>query len=444
MNTDFQNANLNFQKKSAPWMIVQKESGKIANLWTCKGADHEIIHIEGVQSCQQQYPELSKQFQDQQEIPEDTLFLPTGIDLQVHLRFPGQPTKEELLGGLESAIVGGYDTIVTMPNTNPYLDNPEELQKAVSSLKKLCPDHYPVKTYFTASGTKGMQGTLANNISSLKKAGAIAITDDGWGVKEESAMREIFRQCEENDILFQQHAEMPGHGGVASGSDFQKKFNLPEYPRTAESQMIARDIRILKDFPNARYHVLHVSTAESLKEIQKAKDAGLKVSAEVTPHHLFFCNEDIPDESNEISTSFKMNPPLFAKSDRDALRKALRDGLIDCVSTDHAPHEWKNKQNGWKQSPFGTRGMETALPALITLWKNGELSWSRLVEVFSMEARKLVSLQKKPSGWLFLSPDAYTLTPQMLPGISRNTCFLQQKLYGKLDLRAEPNGFWQA
>lgn len=376
-------------------------------------------------------------------IPSHWLALPTGIDLQVHLRHPGQPQKEELEGGLASAFYGGFDAVVTMPNTNPFLDTEEALRAAIASAKESAAK-YPVRVAFTASATRGMQGQEPTDIAALARAGAVAITDDGWGVKSEAAQAEIFAACAKSQLLFQQHAEMPGHKGVATSSAYQKSHNLPEYPRTAESDMIRRDLALLRKTPAARYHVLHVSTRESLDEIRRAKAEGLKVTAEVTPHHLIFSNADIPDGPR--SADFKMNPPLFAPEDRAALRAALRDGTIDCVSTDHAPHERELKDKGWLLAPFGTRGLETALPALLTLVKEGELTLTRLVEVFSEVPRRILGRQEllRPTGLLFVDPEArYTVDEAELPGVSRNSCFLGASLHGRIELRCEPGTLYE-
>jgi len=374
------------------------------------------------------------------DIPSHWIALPTGIDIQVHLRHPGQPHKELLEGGLASALDGGYDAVVTMPNTHPFLDNPAALKEAIDSAKAL-EALYPVRIGFTASATVGMQGQQATDIDALSNAGACAITDDGWGVKSSEAQAAIFAACTRNNLLFQQHAEMPGHKGVATSSRFQASHSLPEYPRSAECDMIRRDLELLRKMPSARYHVLHVSTRESIDEIRKAKAEGLRVTAEVTPHHLIFSSDQIPPESDERSGYFKMNPPLFGPEDKAALRAALRDGTIDCVSTDHAPHEKELKTKGWLLAPFGTRGLETALPALLTLVKEGELSLQRLEEVFSSAPRKVLGRAEfmEPTGMLFVDPEAaHTVEEGDLPGVSVNSCFLGTALHGRIELRCEP------
>lgn len=408
------------------WVVFQKEQGKVVRAWTAtqtaEGADAQSLVSGG---------------KVQKEIPSHWIALPTGIDLQVHLRHPGQSQKETLIGGLESALYGGYDSVVTMPNTNPFLDNPEVLAEAIASCREAAAD-YPVRVGFTASATKGMQGQDPTDIGALARAGAVAVTDDGWGVKSAEAQASVFDQCRANDLLFQQHAETHGHKGVAPESDFQRRHQLPPYPRDAESSMVARDIELLRKVPGARYHILHISTRETLREIRLAKSEGLSVTAEVCPHHLFFSSADIPEDYR--STYFKMNPPLFGPEDRAALREALRDGTIDCVSTDHAPHEKEMKGKGWLLAPFGTRGMETALSTLLSLVATNELSMARLVEVFSSSPRKILNRTEfaQSTGRLFVDPrKKFTVGMEDLPGISENSCFLGASLHGRIELRAE-------
>ena len=425
-------------KKTEAFFIVRKQDQQTVEVYTADGrfaSGADAVALE---------KSLRQAGHGSQELPLSHLVLPTGLDLQVHLRYPGQPEKETLEGGLESALLGGYDSIVTMPNTNPFIDSPEELQKAIQSSASIRAK-YPVRVGFTAAGTKGMQGQEATHIEKLAAAGAVAITDDGWGVKSDEAMDRIFAACAEHDLLFQQHAEMPGHKGVATASEFQRSNGFTEYPRSAESEMIRRDLRLLQKYPKARYHVLHVSTRESLEEIRRAKEKGLPVSAEVTPHHLFFSTEEIPAPIHPLSTSFKMNPPLFAPEDREALREALKSGLIDCVSTDHAPHESHLKAKGWQLCPFGTRGLETALPALLTLYSRGVISLERLKEVFCFRPRALLGREefRIPTGLVFVDPKrVYTVTEGELPGISKNSCFLGTTLTGRVEARLEKDGLY--
>ena len=187
--------------------------------------------------------------------------------------------------------------------------------------------------------------------------------------------------------------------------------------------MVERDLLLLEKHKKTRYHVLHISTMETLKVLRRGKEKGLSVTCEVTPHHLFFSNEDIPEKD---STNFKMNPPLFSPEDREALQKALEGELIDCVSTDHAPHTPEEKEKSWLEAPFGTRGLITALPCLVTLMKKGILSEKRVRESYAYAGRKILhgANAPKPSAYVFVDPDKeFILREEDLPGISRNSCF---------------------
>jgi dihydroorotase len=426
-------------------VITQKSGGKLVSAWASLPENPEIVYTNSPEDAATLEKKVRSCGGHCREIPAHWRAIPTGMDLQVHLRYPGQPQKETLKGGLESALYGGFDSIVTMPNTQPYLDKPAVLEEAIRSAAEVL-NRYPVRVGFTAAATQGMQGHEPTDIVALARAGAVAITDDGWGVKSAAAQSAVFAACKEADLLFQQHAEMPGHKGVATRSAFQQAEKLPEYPRDAESGMVARDLELLRRVPGARYHILHISTRETLEHIRRAKDEGLLVTAEVTPHHLIFANSDIPPATDERSSYFKMNPPLFAPEDREALVTALQDGTIDCVSTDHAPHEAELKRKGWLLGPFGTRGLETALPALLSLVQRGDLSWERMVEVFAKAPRKVLARSDfaRPTGLLFVDHRAtYRVGGEDLPGISLNSCFIGTELHGRIELRCEPGRLFE-
>lgn len=427
--------------KTRAWAAFSRADGKIARAWGSLAPKLAVREAAGAEA-EALVGKIRAAGGIVRELPRTWMALPTGFDLQVHLRYPGQADRETLEGGLESALAGGFDTIVTMPNTNPFLDDPKLLANAAREVDaKLKELQLPLKVYFTGSGTQGMKGESPADIAGLARAGAIAITDDGWGVRSPEAMRRIFELCAAADLPFLQHAEMPGHKGHASPSEFQKNNGIPAYPRTAESEMVKRDLELLKTVPGARYHVLHVSTRETLREIRRGKEAGLNVTCEVTPHHLIFANTDIPAADNALSTSFKMNPPLFAPEDREALIAALNEGLIDCVSTDHAPHAASAKRGTWTEAPFGTRGLETALPALLTLHAKGKLSKARLLDAWTVAARKIVDAAPA-TGVLFVDPDReYIVDAGELPGISPNSCFLGKRLRGRIEMRGDSGSF---
>lgn len=444
MSSSSRPAPFRFTEVSNGWIVIQRDS-ESSRAWSLLPEDARVVHAEGKAATEELLARARKVGAWEKEIPAGWVSLPTGLDLQVHLRHPGQPNKETLAGGLASALAGGYDAIVSMPNTAPFLDSPEALAQAQATAEQMGAE-FPVRVGFAASATLGMKGETPTDVAALAAAGAVAITDDGWGVRSDAAQEKLLALCAESDLLFQQHAELPGHKGVTPAGPFRDQHDLPEYPREAESGMIRRDLELLRKHPQARYHVLHVSTKESIEEIRRAKAEGLRVSAEVTPHHLIFSNHEIPAANDPRCAYFKMNPPLFAPADRAALREALRDGTIDCVSTDHAPHETELKAKNWREAPFGTRGLETALPALLTLVASGELSMKRVEEVFSSRPRKLLNRPEfmEPTGLLFVDPEArYRVDLAELPGISQNSCFLGAELTGRIELRVEPHAAYE-
>ncbi len=421
---------------SQGWVIRQKKSSTNDLYWGCLEPQTSIQNCEGDEG-----ESLYKKIKDQQglliDIPEHWLTLPTGLDMHTHLRFPGQTHKENLQGCKDAAILGGYDTLLAMPNTSPVLNNPTTISQAIQDAKNF--EDSSLKLFFTG-GILNRQELNPHSIKDLIQAGAKAITSDGWGIQDTELMEEILKQCEQENIIFLQHAEMDNHKGIASASPFQKENGFIEYPRTAESGMLKRDLQLLKKYPEVRYHIMHISTEETLKEITKAKEEGLKVTCEVTAHHLYFCNEDIPPSTKTGSTGFKMNPPLFSKKDQNTLQGALRTGIIDCLATDHAPHEREAKLHSWPDAPFGTRGLETALPVLLGLMNQEKLSYKRLVEVFSSKPRSILGTDSNPSGLLFVDPlEEFQVEESHLPGLSKNSCFLGSKLQGKIKLRAEPS-----
>ncbi len=426
------------------FLVTREENNQVCEAWFWGKGEKSVRYESGNNAAA--LMEAADSLSDcwRKSLDREEMVLPTGFDLQVHLRHPGQPHKETLSGGMASALAGGYDSFLTMPNTKPFLFTPEPMVAAMAQADRECPSQYGwPKVYFSGAGTIEMQGEEVADIAALAKAGAVAITDDGWGVKSEKAMADIFQRCADVDLPFLQHAEMPGHGGHASPSAYQEKHGIPAYPRTAESEMVARDVALLKKAPRGtRYHVLHISTRETLAEIRKAKEAGLNLTCEVTPHHLYFANTDFPEPNDSNKhTDFKMNPPIFAPEDRQALREALEEGLIDCVSTDHAPHEEEAKRDAWQYAGFGTRGLVTSLPTLVTLHAAGLLSAERLKEVYAFGGRKVLGEAKVqgPTGIVIVDKnESWSVQPFDLPGISQNSCFIGANLKGRVQTVLQP------
>lgn len=305
---------------------------------------------------------------------DNNLVVPGFIDVHIHLREPGGEYKETIATGTQSAARGGYTTVCNMPNTNPVPDSKDTLEKLLQKIK----EDAVVRVLPYASITKGLKGEERTNIKELFEQGAFAFTDDGVGIQTANqmfqAMKEaaacgaaIVAHCEDNSLVY---------GGVTHDGEVSKRLNLPGIPSLSESVQIARDV-LLAEAADCHYHVCHVSTKESVRVIRDAKRAGIKVTGEVSPHHLLLNETDVL----ENDADFKMNPPLRGKDDQEALIEGLLDGTLDFIATDHAPHGEEEKANGFLEAPFGIVGLETAFPLLYThLVQKNVLSLHELID----------------------------------------------------------------
>ncbi|MCV9887585.1 dihydroorotase [Metabacillus halosaccharovorans] len=317
----------------------------------------------------------------------DGQFISAGfIDLHVHLREPGGEHKETIATGTRSAARGGFTTIAPMPNTRPVPDTKEQMEWLQNRIKETA----VVKVLPYASITTRQLGEELTNFKSIKEAGAFAFTDDGVGVQSAGKMLEamklaasigasIVAHCEENTLI--------NKGSVHEG-EFSKKHGINGIPSVCESVHIARDI-LLAEAAGCHYHVCHISTKESVRVVRDAKRAGINVTAEVTPHHLLLCEDDIPG----LDPNFKMNPPLRGKADQEALIEGLLDGTIDFIATDHAPHAAEEKAEGMQLAPFGIVGLETAFPLLYTHFVlTKKFTLKQLVDFLTIEPAKAFGL----------------------------------------------------
>lgn len=311
---------------------------------------------------------------------------PGFVDIHVHLREPGFEHKETIETGTKSAAKGGFTTVCAMPNTKPVPDSVENLQL----IQKLIKQSAVIRVLPYGSLTVNEAGEKRTNIEELKAHGAVAFSDDGIGIQLASTMYEqmkdaakvnavVVAHCEDNSLIYD---------GVMHEGKRNKELGLPGIPSICESVQIARDV-LLAEAAGARYHVCHVSTKESVRAVRQAKEAGIKVTAEVCPHHLLLEEMDIPSDD----ANWKMNPPLRAKEDKDALHEALLDGTIDCIATDHAPHTEAEKCCGMVGAPFGIVGFETAFPLLYTHFvETKKWTLKQLVDWMTIKPAKIFDL----------------------------------------------------
>ncbi|KMY19770.1 dihydroorotase [Bacillus pumilus] len=315
------------------------------------------------------------------------LFVSPGlIDLHVHLREPGGEKKETIETGTKAAARGGYTTIAAMPNTRPVPDTKEQMEWLMNRIEETS----SVRVLPYASITTRQIGEEMTDFAALKEAGAFAFTDDGVGIQTAGMMYEAMKKAASLDQAIVAHCEDNSliYGGCVHEGEFSKANELNGIPSICESVHIARDV-LLAEAANCHYHVCHISTKESVRVVRDAKKAGIRVTAEVSPHHLLLCDTDIPG----LDTNYKMNPPLRGKEDREALIEGLLDGTIDFIATDHAPHTEEEKNETMQRAPFGIVGLETAFPLLYTRFvKTGEWTLKKLVDYMTIKPAEAFSL----------------------------------------------------
>jgi len=319
---------------------------------------------------------------------EGKLLSPGFIDVHVHLREPGGEHKETIETGTKAAARGGFTTIAAMPNTRPVPDTIEHLQ----SLNKKIEDTALVNVLPYASITIRQAGEEQTDFEALKNNGAFAFTDDGVGVQSAEMMYKAMQKAAELNVSIVAHCEentLIQKGCVHEGK-FSKENDLNGIPSICESVQIARDV-LLAEATGCHYHVCHISTKESVRVVRDAKKAGINVTAEVSPHHLILCEDDIPG----LDTNFKMNPPLRGALDRESLIEGLLDGTIDMIATDHAPHTAEEKAQGIQLAPFGIVGLETAFPLLNTHFvQTGKMSLKQLIDFMTVKPAEVFKINR--------------------------------------------------
>jgi dihydroorotase len=299
---------------------------------------------------------------------------PAFVDPHVHLRVPGQEHKEDLETGTRAAAAGGYCAIVGMPNTSPPIDSASVLR----SVQELAAQHARVPVGFMAAATVGQQGETLTEMAELRDAGALGFTDDGLPIASANMLRRALqyqRLCGGVIALHEEDPTLSGDGVMHEGA-VSALLGLAGIPSISESTMVARDAAIA-EYEDGRIHIQHLSAAESVAAVAAARERGVAVTCEASPHHLVLTDEDV----RSLDTALKFNPPARAESDRQALLDGLRSGVIDCIATDHAPHAPHEKEVPFEEAPMGTTGLETAFAALNTfLIEPGVLPLALVVE----------------------------------------------------------------
>jgi dihydroorotase len=357
---------------------------------------------------------------------------PGFVDLHVHLREPGQEYKEDIASGLRAAAAGGFTAVCPMPNTRPVNDN-----RAITEMMLArAAEEAGARLLPFGAITKGQRGAELTEMADLREGGAIGVSDDGLCVMNAAVMRHAMEYARTFDLLVSQHCEDHHltEGAQMHEGALSTRLGLRGWPRAAEDIIVARDL-ILAELTGARYHVAHISSRGAVALIREAKSRGLKVSAEVTPHHLCLTDEALLN----YDTYCKVNPPLREEEDRAALREALADGTIDCVATDHAPHSDLEKDCEFEAASVGINGLETAISMMLGLVREGALSPMRLVETLSTAPARLIpdfECGAPREGGLaditVLDPQQqWTLTRETLRSKSHNTPLLDQELIGR-------------
>lgn len=314
--------------------------------------------------------------------------MPGLVDLHVHFREPGFEYKETIKTGSMAAAHGGVTTVFPMPNTKPVIDSVDMYDKVQTIIDR----DAVVNVYQVASVTLGQQGETPVDVAALKKAGCIAISEDGKSVMNSQVYREAMKAAAAEDVLVMAHCEDKNlvNGGALNEGVASRRYHVNGITNAVEDVIVARDILLSKE-TGCRLHLCHCSTADSVKLIKAAKDEGLKVTGEVCPHHFMLCDEDIIEDNAD----YKMNPPLRSRADMEAVREGLRNGTMDVISTDHAPHSAEEKAKPIGAAPFGITGIETSLCLTYTgLVLTGILTPMQMVEKMSYNPAKIAGIDR--------------------------------------------------
>jgi dihydroorotase len=356
--------------------------------------------------------------------------VPGLIDMHVHLREPGEEYKETIETGTRAAAASGFTAVACMPNTTPVNDCQSVTRLILEKAENAYARVYPVGAI-----SKGSQGKTLAEFGEMKKAGAVAVTDDGQPVTDSQLMRRALEYASSHKIMVISHSEDSSlsRNGAMNEGFVSTSMGLKGIPHIAEEIMVYRDLA-LAEYTGSHIHLAHISTHESISLIRLAKQKGISVTAETAPHYFTLTEEDVKD----YNTNAKMNPPLRTQKDREAVIEALSDGTIDAIATDHAPHSILEKDIEFDQAANGIIGLETAVPLALVLFRKKHINEARLVELLSTNPAKILGVQ---GGSLTIGADAdiavidpkhnYVLHEKDILSKSKNSPFIGAKLQGK-------------
>ena len=361
---------------------------------------------------------------------EGKIATPGLFDMHVHLREPGREDEETIETGSNAAAAGGFTGIACMPNTSPDIDSAETVRFIIEKSKNHLVDVYPV-----GAATLGRKGEALAPINELVESGIVAVSDDGVAIKNASILRSVLEYCRMFDLPVIEHCEDPSLANGAMNEGLNSTLlGLRGIPSIAEDLIVMRDI-MMAEFTGSRVHIAHISSAKSVQLVREAKKKGIKVTAEVAPHHFTFTDDQI----KSYDTNYKMNPPLRTKADLDEILKGLKDGSIDCIASDHAPHSIEEKEMEFIYAPNGILGLETQLGiALSELVHKKVLTLEELIEKLSINPRKILNLPVpkfevgEVANLTIIDPDfVWTVDHSQFKSKSKNSPYDKRLLTGK-------------
>ncbi len=365
------------------------------------------------------------------------LVVPGLIDMHVHLREPGDEEEETIASGSAAAVAGGFTSVVCMPNTKPTIENETDVEYIHRKGRQARKTH----VYTMGAITKGREGVELAEMGFMAEAGAVGFTDDGAGVQDASVMRRALKYAAMFDRVVAQHCEDHAYAGqgVMNAGYYATILGLPGLDGLAEEAMLWRDIQLLKKSGSpVRYHAQHISTAGSVELVRRAREEGVRITCEATPHHLLLTDECCAD----YDTNYKVNPPVRRTGDIEALKEAIRDGVIDVLASDHAPHLQSEKELEFLAAPFGIASLECALSLYVkALIEPGIIDWSGLIRLMAENPGRIIGVDKgtlskgKQGDVTIIDPEAkYTIDVGTFRSKSRNCPYHGWKVKAKVEM----------